>query len=67
MVKKLLKYIDNFTITFNIVPILYFNGVAAEAGDHTFEKYLDESEVVKIFWVIGLFMSLLALIYGVWL
>ena len=34
---------------------------------HTFEKYLDESEVVKIFWIIGLLMSLLALIYGVWL
>lgn len=34
---------------------------------HTFEKYLDEREVVKIFWIIGLFMSLLALIYGVWI
>lgn len=34
---------------------------------HTFEKILDEREVVKIFWVIGLFMSMLALIYGVWL
>lgn len=34
---------------------------------HTFEKYLEEREVVKIFWIVGLFMSLLALIYGVWL
>jgi len=34
---------------------------------HTFEKYLDEREVVKVFWIVGLFMSMLALIYGVWL
>lgn len=34
---------------------------------HTFEKYLDEREIVKIFWIVGLFMSLLALVYGVWL
>ena len=34
---------------------------------HTFERYLEEREVVKIFWIVGLFMSLLALIYGVWL
>lgn len=34
---------------------------------HTFEKYLPEREVVKIFWVIGLFASLLALIFGVWI
>ena len=34
---------------------------------HTFERYLAEREVVKIFWIIGLFTSLLALIYGVWL
>lgn len=34
---------------------------------HTFEKYLEEREVVKIFWIVGLFMSMLALIYGVWL
>ena len=34
---------------------------------HTFERYLEEREVVKIFWVIGLFMSMLSLIYGVWL
>ena len=32
---------------------------------HTFERYLAEREVVKIFWIIGLFTSLLALIYGV--
>lgn len=34
---------------------------------HTFENYMEEREVVKIFWIVGLFTSLLALIYGVWL
>ncbi len=34
---------------------------------HTFEMYLPENEVVKIFWIMGLFMSLISLIYGVWL
>ncbi len=34
---------------------------------HTFERYLPEREVVKIFWIIGLFVSLLALLFGVWI
>lgn len=34
---------------------------------HTFEKYLEEREVVKIFWIIGLFTSMISLIFGVWI
>lgn len=34
---------------------------------HTFERYLPEREVVKIFWIIGLFASLLSLLFGVWI
>ncbi len=34
---------------------------------HTFEKYMPEREVVKIFWIIGLFTSLIALLFGVWI
>jgi phospho-N-acetylmuramoyl-pentapeptide-transferase len=34
---------------------------------HTFEKYLPEREVVKIFWIIGLFTSMISLIFGVWI
>ena len=34
---------------------------------HTFERMLPEREVVKIFWIVGLFASLVALIFGVWI
>ncbi|MDD3453827.1 MAG: phospho-N-acetylmuramoyl-pentapeptide-transferase [Bacilli bacterium] len=35
---------------------------------HTFEKLgWEESDIVKLFWIIGLLSSMLALIYGVWL
>lgn len=34
---------------------------------HTFEKMMPEVEVVKIFWLIGLIGSLLALLFGVWI
>lgn len=34
---------------------------------HTFEKYWPEHEVVKIFWIIGLFTSMISLIFGVWI
>ena len=34
---------------------------------HTFERYLPEREVVKIFWVIGLLASLVSLLFGVWI
>lgn len=34
---------------------------------HTFERYMPEREVVKIFWIIGLFASLVALLFGVWI
>lgn len=34
---------------------------------HTFEKYLEEREVVKILWIIGLFTSMVSLIFGVWI
>ncbi len=34
---------------------------------HTFERQLPEREVVKIFWIVGLFASLIALIFGVWI
>lgn len=34
---------------------------------HTFERYLPEREVVKIFWIVGLFASLLSLLFGVWI
>lgn len=34
---------------------------------HTFEQYIPEKEVVKIFWLIGLFASMASLIFGVWI
>lgn len=35
---------------------------------HTFEKLnMKESDIVKLFWTIGLISSMIALIYGVWL
>lgn len=34
---------------------------------HTFENYLPEREVVRIFWIIGLFTSLISLLFGVWI
>ena len=35
---------------------------------HTFEKLgWDEREIVKLFWIIGLFGSFIALGFGVWL
>lgn len=34
---------------------------------HTFEMYMKENDVVKVFWIIGIISSLIALIYGVWL
>jgi len=34
---------------------------------HTFEQYMPEAEVVKIFWLIGLFASMISLIFGVWI
>lgn len=32
---------------------------------HTFERIMNESEVVKIFWIVGLIGSMIGLIYGV--
>ena len=34
---------------------------------HTFETMIDEVEVVKVFWLIGLIGSLLSLLFGVWI
>ena len=34
---------------------------------HTFEAYLPEREVVKLFWIVGLFASLISLLCGVWI
>lgn len=35
---------------------------------HTFEKLgWNERDIVKLFWIIGLLGSMIALIYGVWL
>ena len=34
---------------------------------HTFEKYYDEVDVVKIFWLVGVIGGLLALIFGVFI
>ena len=35
---------------------------------HTFEKIgWNESDIVKLFWTIGLIGAMLALIYGVWI
>ncbi len=34
---------------------------------HTFERYMNELEVVRIFWIIGLIASMAALLFGVWL
>lgn len=34
---------------------------------HTFEQIMPELEVVKIFWLIGLIGSLIALLFGVWI
>ena len=35
---------------------------------HTFEiKGWKENDIVKLFWVIGLLASLIALVYGIWL
>ena len=34
---------------------------------HTFEMYISENEVVRIFWIIGIIGCLVALMYGVWL
>ncbi len=34
---------------------------------HTFEQIIPESEVVKIFWLIGLIGCLLSLLFGVWI
>ena len=34
---------------------------------HTFEAYLPEREVVKLFWIVGLLASLLSLLFGVWI
>ncbi len=35
---------------------------------HTFElKGWKENDIVRLFWVVGLLASLLALIYGIWL
>lgn len=34
---------------------------------HTFERYMPEREVVKIFWVVGLLASLISLLFGVWI
>ncbi len=34
---------------------------------HTLERILPEREVVKIFWIIGLFASLISLVFGVWI
>lgn len=34
---------------------------------HTFEQYMTETDVVKIFWLIGLIGCLISLLFGVWL
>ena len=35
---------------------------------HHFERLgWRESDIVKLFWIVGLILALLALIYGVWL
>lgn len=34
---------------------------------HTFEQMMPEVEVVKLFWLVGLFGSLISLLFGVWI
>ena len=62
--------IETLSSLIQIISIRYFNKkvfLKAPLHHHFEELGWEETDIVKLFWVVGLFLAMIGIIYGVWL
>lgn len=62
--------IETLTVIIQVISVKFFHKIVFLMAPihHHFERLgWRESDIVKLFWIVGLILALLALIYGVWL